>query len=107
MCIRDRRATVYRLTTKRVENRIGVFGSREEEVELGNIQAVDVNQTFVGQIFGFGTVLIKASGEQREVDFVNISNPKIVASRIEDMAIAYTKMKKEEEIETVEEAKPQ
>ena len=79
--------TIYRMTNKRVENRVGVFGSREEEISLDDVQAVDVEQTFWGSIFGFGTVLIKAAGEKREVDFANIAKPKLVANRVEDLAM--------------------
>jgi len=79
--------TIFRMSNKRVENRIGVFGSREEEISLDDVQAVDVEQTFWGSILGFGTVLIKAAGEKREVDFVNISSPKRIANRIEDLAL--------------------
>jgi len=81
------RSTVYILTTKRVENRIGVFGSREEEISLDDVQAVDVQQHIWGTIFGFGTVMIKAAGASREVDFTNISSPKVIANKIEDLAM--------------------
>ena len=81
------RSTVYILTTKRVENRVGVFGSREEEISLDDVQAVDVQQHIWGTMFGFGTVMIKAAGASREVDFTNISSPKIIANRIEDLAM--------------------
>jgi len=79
--------TIYRMTNKRVENHVGVFGSKEEEISLDDVQAVDVEQTFWGSIFGYGTILIKAAGEKREVDFVNIAKPKLVANRIEDLAM--------------------
>lgn len=79
--------TSYRLTTRRVENRYGIIGSREEEISLDDIEAVDVETTPIGAVLNFGTVIIKAAGERREVDFVNISSPKRVANRIEDMSI--------------------
>jgi len=81
------RFTSYRLTTKRVENRYGIIGSREEEISLNDIEAVDVDTTLIGAFLNFGTVIIKAAGEKREVDFVNIANPKRVANKIEDMSI--------------------
>jgi uncharacterized membrane protein YdbT with pleckstrin-like domain len=79
--------TIYRFTNKRVENRIGILGSREEEVSLDDIQAVDFDQTFWGSVFNYGNVVIKASGSNREVDFLNITDPKKIAARISDMAI--------------------
>lgn len=80
--------TIYRLTNKRVENQAGIFGRREEEIALQDVQAVDNSRTFWGRIFGYGTVIIKAAGQFREVDFTNISQSKKVADRIEDMAIS-------------------
>lgn len=81
------RFTSYILTTKRVENRYGVIGSREEQISLNDVEAVNVDTTFIGALLNFGTVIIKAAGEQREVDFVNIANPKVVANKIQDMSI--------------------
>ena len=81
------RSTIYRLTSKRVENRIGIFGLREEEISHDDIQAVDVQQSILGKVFNFGTVMIKAAGASREVDFTNIASPKQIANRIEDLAI--------------------
>ena len=79
--------TIYRLTTRRAENHFGIFGSREEEISHEDIEAVDVEKTFWGALLNYGTILIKAAGEGREVDFPNVANPKAIAKRIEDMAI--------------------
>lgn len=81
------RSTVYILTSKRVENKVGIFGSREEEISHDDIQAIDVHQSILGKTFNFGTVMIKAAGASREVDFTNITSPKQIANRIEDLAI--------------------
>lgn len=82
--------TLYRLTDRRVENRFGIIGTREEEISLDDIQAVDVETNFWGAIFNFGTVIIKAAGEKREVDFTNVANARKIASKIEDMAMLAT-----------------
>lgn len=79
--------TIFRLTNKRVENRIGIFGSREEEIAIEDVQNVDVVTTFWGSIFSYGTVLVKAAGASREVDFTNIASPKKIANKIEDMVL--------------------
>jgi len=81
------RSTVYILTSKRVENKVGIFGSREEEISHDDIQAIDVHQSILGKVFNFGTVMIKAAGASREVDFTNVTSPKQIANRIEDLAI--------------------
>ncbi|MDH4359032.1 MAG: PH domain-containing protein [Candidatus Berkelbacteria bacterium] len=79
--------TIFRLTNKRVENRYGIFGSREEEVALMDVQSIDYQNTILGKIFNFGTVIIKAAGQHREVDFTNITSAKRVADEIEDLAM--------------------
>lgn len=84
-------ATIYRLTNKRVENRIGVFGFKEEELAIEDIQNVDIQKTFLGQVFNYGTVTIKAAGSSREVDFVNVARAKQIADQIEDMVIQTNK----------------
>lgn len=79
--------SIYRLTNRRVENRFGIIGTREEEISLDDIEAVDADVNFWGAIFNFGTVIIKAAGERREVDFTNVANAKKIANKIEDMAM--------------------
>jgi uncharacterized membrane protein YdbT with pleckstrin-like domain len=83
------RSTVFRLTTKRVENRYGIIASREEQITLDDIQAVDVENNFWGAIFNYGTVMVKAAGAEREVDFTNIQNAKVIANQIEDLSTRY------------------
>jgi len=77
--------SIFCLTTKRVENRYGIIGSREEEITLDDVQAVDAESSFWGAIFNFGTVIIKAAGSNREVDFTDIHDAKKVARQIEDL----------------------
>jgi len=88
--------TIFRMTTRRVENKIGILGSREEEIALEDIQAVDLERSLIGTILNFGTVLIKAAGSNREVDFTNIANAKKISDKIEDMAMRNDGFKKTE-----------
>ncbi|OQA52013.1 MAG: Bacterial membrane flanked domain protein [candidate division WS2 bacterium ADurb.Bin280] len=80
-------STLYIMTNKRVKNRHGIIGTHEEEISLDDIQAVDVTTTIIGAIFNYGTVIIKAAGERREVDFVNIADAKRIANKVQDLAI--------------------
>lgn len=84
-------STLYIMTNKRVKNRYGIIGTHEEEISLDDIQAVDVTTTILGAIFNYGTVVIKAAGERREVDFVNIADAKIIANKVQDLAIPESK----------------
>jgi len=79
--------TVYQITNKKVESHAGIIGIQEQSIPLHEVQDVGFTRSIVGTIFNFGTVSIKAAGEQREVIFVNISNPKKMADRIEDLSL--------------------
>lgn len=79
--------TTYRVTTKRVESKSGILGFREEEISLDDVQHVDVKRTFAGTIFNYGTVLAHAAGANASVELANVSNPKMIAGKIEDLAI--------------------
>lgn len=79
--------TIYRLTTKRVESRNGILGVREEEISLDDVQHVDIRRTFPGVLLNYGTVIVHAAGTNANVELTNISNPKTVANKIEDLAI--------------------
>jgi len=80
--------TVYRVTNKKVESHAGIIGIQEQSVPLHEVQDVGFTRSIVGTIFNFGTISIKAAGEQREVIFVNISSPKKMADSIEDLSLA-------------------
>ena len=84
--------TIFRLTNKRVENCYGIVGTREEQITLDDVQAVDVETHFWGAILNFGTVMIKAAGTKREVDFTNIHDAKNIANQIEDLTTRYKRI---------------
>jgi len=83
--------TIYRLTSKRVETKSGFLGSYEEQISLEDIQHVDLQRTFAGIIFNYGTVKVKAAGAGADVFFINVSNAKKIADEIEDMSIGKDK----------------
>ena len=79
--------TVYRVTSKKVESRAGIIGVHEQSIPLREVQDIGFTRSIVGTIFNFGTVSIKAAGEQREVLFTNISSPKKIADQLEDLSL--------------------
>lgn len=74
--------TVYYITDQRVKSCSGIVGSSEHELTYDDVQSVEVHHTFWGAIFGFGTIVIEASGQERDVTIANISNPKNAAQKI-------------------------
>ena len=57
-----RSTTEIGVTSHRFVERYGVFSMRSNEIALPNIEGVKVNQTFLGRIFGYGTVKIEGTG---------------------------------------------
>jgi hypothetical protein len=50
------------VTSHRFVEKCGVFSMRTSEIALPNIEGVKVHQTFIGRMFGFGTVTIEGTG---------------------------------------------
>jgi uncharacterized membrane protein YdbT with pleckstrin-like domain len=50
------------VTSHRFVERYGLFTMRTNEIALPNIEGVKVFQSFLGRIFGFGTVKIEGTG---------------------------------------------
>jgi uncharacterized membrane protein YdbT with pleckstrin-like domain len=67
------RAWFHRLTTEtdvtniRVVHKTGFIRRRTFEMALDKVESVDVNQTIMGRIFGYGDVTIQGVGEGKEI----------------------------------------
>jgi uncharacterized membrane protein YdbT with pleckstrin-like domain len=69
-----RQSSDFAVTDKRVMMKVGVFSSRSVELLLNKIEAIAVNQSFVGRIFGYGDIEVTGSGGTKE-EFRNIQAP--------------------------------
>ena len=70
----DRYTDEFTITNKRVVIKIGLFSRKTVELNLTKIESVNVDQTIMGRIVGFGNITIIGIGGTREV-FVNIKKP--------------------------------
>ena len=50
------------ITNKRVIVKTGVIARRTEEINLGKIEEVNVRQSMLGRVLGYGTVYINGTG---------------------------------------------
>ena len=82
--------TVYRLTTKRIESRSGVFSVSREEIYLEDVQSVDTKKNFLGIMFNFGDVIVEAAGHNT-VSLNKVSNMKAVADQIADLSLQHAR----------------
>lgn len=64
----------FAVTNKRVMMKVGVFRTRSVELLLGKIEAIAVNQSFVGRILGYGDIVVTGSGGTKEM-FSHIQGP--------------------------------
>jgi uncharacterized membrane protein YdbT with pleckstrin-like domain len=69
-----RNSSDFAVTSKRVMMKTGVFSTRSIELLLGKIEAIVVNQSFAGRIFGYGDIVVTGSGGTKEA-FSNIQGP--------------------------------
>lgn len=70
----DRYTDEFAITNKRVVIKTGLISRKTIELNLSKIESVNVDQTIMGRIFGFGTISIIGIGGTRET-FVNIRKP--------------------------------
>jgi len=69
-----RRSSEFAVTDKRVIIKLGVVSRRSLEILLGKVEAITVDQTLWGRIFGYGSITIIGTGGTKE-PFDLISDP--------------------------------
>jgi len=76
-----RRSTEYVVTDRRVILKRGILGRHTIEMNRSKVESVDVDQTLLGRILGYGTVVVRGTGGGLE-PVRNIANPLAFRSRI-------------------------
>lgn len=69
-----RQSSDFAVTNKRVMMKAGVFTTRSVELLLNKIEAIAVNQSLTGKLFGFGDIVVTGSGGTHEA-FSHIQGP--------------------------------
>jgi uncharacterized membrane protein YdbT with pleckstrin-like domain len=54
--------------------KVGVFNNRSIELVLNKVEAIAVNQSLMGRIFGYGDIVVTGSGGTKE-SFSHIQGP--------------------------------
>jgi uncharacterized membrane protein YdbT with pleckstrin-like domain len=73
------------VTNKRVILKRGVISRHTEEMKLGSIETVEIDQGVWGRLFGFGTVKVTGRGLS-DVVFRRIDDPMAVKRAIESVS---------------------
>ncbi len=69
-----RRTSEFAVTDHRIIIKIGIFSRKTVDLNLAKIETVDVDQQFLGRLFGYGTLVIIGTGGTKET-FTHISQP--------------------------------
>ncbi len=80
-----RQSSDFAVTNKRVMMKMGVFSTRSIELLLNKIEAIAVNQSFIGRALGYGDIVITGSGGSREV-FARIQGPLAFRRAVQSVA---------------------
>ena len=73
------------VTNKRVIYKRGIVSRKTEEMKLGSIETVEINQGVIGRLFGFGEVKVTGKGLS-DVVFCRINDPMAVKRAIESVS---------------------
>ena len=76
-----RRTTEIAVTDRRMIFKTGILRRRSIEMNMDKVESVDVDQSILGRIFDFGTVLIRGTGARLE-PLDNVENPLKLRSQI-------------------------
>ena len=76
-----RRSTELAVTDQRIIYKSGAFSRHTMEMNRSKVESVDVDQSVLGRIFGYGTLLIRGTGGSLE-PIANIQDPLAFRSRI-------------------------
>ena len=70
----QRRAAEFAVTNKRVIFKTGVVQRRTTELFLSKIESVGADQTILGRMLGYGSIILRGTGGSTE-PFMNIDRP--------------------------------
>jgi Bacterial PH domain len=76
-----RSMTELAVTNQRVIYKAGLFGRHTLEMGRGKVESVAVDQSILGRIFGYGTIIVRGTGSTLE-PIRNISDPLTFRSHI-------------------------
>ena len=66
-------SSVYAVTNKRVILKTGVISRRALDLILAKCEGIQIKQTILGRLFGFGTLIITTGGATNHYPFVSNS----------------------------------
>jgi len=80
----DKWTDEFGITNKRVIIKTGLISRKTVELNLSKIESVNVNQSILGRIFGYGNLQIVGTGGTKEI-FANIQSPLTFRKRFQEL----------------------
>ncbi len=80
-----RTTSQFAITNKRVIIKIGLISRRTLEMNLSKIESVNVNQSILARILGYGSIVVIGTGGTREV-FHDIAAPLIFRRKFQELS---------------------
>jgi uncharacterized membrane protein YdbT with pleckstrin-like domain len=62
----ERATSEFAVTNRRVIIKVGLISRRTVELKLEKIESIGVNQSILGRIFGYGTIVVNGTGGTNE-----------------------------------------
>ena len=81
------RTSEFAVTNKRVIIKVGLIRRDTLELLLNKVESVGVDQTMIGRIVGYGTIIVVGTGGTRE-PFRNIARPLDFRKQVQGRALA-------------------
>jgi len=79
------RYTELGVTNKRVIYKTGIISRKSEEMKLASIETVEIDQSVIGRMLGYGTVKVTGRGTS-DVVFRTVDDPMAVKRAIESIS---------------------
>ena len=70
----DKKTSEFAITNKRVIIKVGLISRKTVELNLSKIESVNVDQSILGRLLGYGSIRIIGTGGTKEV-FINLRKP--------------------------------
>ncbi len=80
----DRWSDEFAITNKRVIIKTGLISRRTVELNLTKIESVNVDQSILGRILGYGSLQIVGTGGTKEI-FPNINKPLTFRKKFQEL----------------------
>jgi len=81
----DRYSDEFDITNKRIVVKTGVIKRHTLEMNLNKIESVNVDQSILGRMLGYGTITIIGTGGTHET-FSNIANPLLFRKLFQELS---------------------